>query len=568
MKKSNTKNTNLIRFTLLITLLILINIFSHEYFFKLDLTKEKRHTISDATTKLLDQVDDDIYIEVFLDGKLPAKYMRLRNAAEDLLESFKPLVKTTFNFEFKDPYEGLGQKEKLNLSRELYQKGLTPVPIPVNDENPNEKKLILPGALVRYKGKELSVQILQGEIAISQSQAIENSISKLEYNFASTIRRLNQKQKPRIGFIHGHGEWPELMVLDFAKSLSLYYDIERIDLPGLLRIPKIFDAIIIANPVKAFNEYEKFKIDQYIMNGGKALWLINSVNASMDSLGKEAAFLANRNDLNLDDLFFNYGVRLNPDVVQDLQCAPHPFVTGYVGEVPQQELLPWYYYPVVIPESKHPIVNNMDAVLFRFTGTIDTVGSTKLKKTILLTSSPYSRLYQAPARVNLSILKNPPPDKMFNKPNLNLAVLVEGEFSSLYANRTNKQFVKMLQDSVDLKYKASGNRTSMIFISDGDIIRNDTTRQGDLFPLGFYKYTRQSFANLDLLTNAIDFLCDSSGLVTINAKNIKLRPLNTPKIKLESKKWKMINLFIPLFLIILFGIAYNFRRIRKYTGKI
>ncbi len=568
MKNSNTKNKNLIRFTLLVILLIIINVFSYEYFFKLDLTKEKRHSISNATTKLLEHLDDDVYIEVYLDGKLPAKYMRLRNSAEDLLESFKPHIKTSFNFEFKDPFEGLSKKEKMNLSRELYQKGLTPVPIPVNDENPNEKKVILPGAIVRYKGKELSVQILQGEIAISQSQAIENSISKLEYNFASTIRRLNQKRKPRIGFIHGHGEWPELMVMDFAKSLSPYYYIERVDLPGLLRIPKAFDAIIVASPSKAFNEYEKFKIDQYIMNGGKSLWLINAVNASMDSLGGEAAFLANRNELNLEDLFFNYGVRLNPDIIQDMHCAPHPFITGFVGEVPQQDLLDWYYYPVVIPKSKHPIVNNMDAVLFRFTGSIDTVGTSELKKTILLSSSQYSRLYQAPARVNLGILKNPPPAKMFNKPNLNLAVLVEGSFNSLYANRANEKFVKMLQDSVGLKYKATGNKTSMIFISDGDIIRNDTTRQGDLFPLGFYKYTRQSFANLDLLTNAVDFLCDSSGLVSLNAKNIQLRPLNTPKIKLESKKWKTINLVIPIILIIIFGIVYNFRRIRKYTGKI
>ncbi|HIF14136.1 MAG TPA: gliding motility-associated ABC transporter substrate-binding protein GldG [Bacteroidetes bacterium] len=568
MKNSNTKNKNLIRFTLLVILLIIINVFSYEYFLKLDLTKEKRHSISNATIKLLEHLDDDVYIEVYLDGKLPAKYMRLRNSAEDLLESFKPHIKTSFNFEFKDPFEGLSKKEKMNLSRELYQKGLTPVPIPVNDENPNEKKVILPGAIVRYKGKELSVQILQGEIAISQSQAIENSISKLEYNFASTIRRLNQKRKPRIGFIHGHGEWPELMVMDFAKSLSLYYDIERIDLPGLLRISKAFDAIIVASPSKAFNEYEKFKIDQYIMNGGKSLWLINAVNASMDSLGGEAAFLANRNELNLEDLFFNYGVRLNPDIIQDMHCAPHPFITGFVGEVPQQDLLDWYYYPVVIPKSKHPIVNNMDAVLFRFTGSIDTVGTSELKKTILLSSSQYSRLYQAPARVNLGILKNPPPAKMFNKPNLNLAVLVEGSFNSLYANRANEKFVKMLQDSVGLKYKATGNKTSMIFISDGDIIRNDTTRQGDLFPLGFYKYTRQSFANLDLLTNAVDFLCDSSGLVSLNAKNIQLRPLNTPKIKLESKKWKTINLVIPIILIIIFGIVYNFRRIRKYTGKI
>ena len=242
--------------------------------------------------------------------------------------------------------------------------------------------------------------------------------------------------------------------------------------------------------------------------------------------------------------------------------------TGFVGEVPQQDLLDWYYYPVVIPKSKHPIVNNMDAVLFRFTGSIDTVGTSDLKKTILLSSSQYSRLYQAPARVNLGILKNAPPAKMFNKPNLNLAVLVEGSFNSLYANRANEKFVKMLQDSVGLEYKATGNKTSIIFISDGDIIRNDTTRQGDLFPLGFYKYTRQSFANLDLLTNAVDFLCDSSGLVTLNAKNIQLRPLNTPKIKLESKKWKIINLVIPVILIIIFGIAYSFRRIRKYTGKI
>jgi ABC-2 type transport system permease protein len=485
-----------------------------------------------------------------------------------MLQSFGQYTSYEFNVEFKDPLKGLEAQEKKAQYQELYQKGITPVPITNNEETSSQKRLILPGALINYKGKELVVQILQGEIAISNTQAIENSMSKLEYNFASALRRMNQTKKARLGFIHGHGELEPIDVMDFVKSIANFYDIEPIELPKVTKIPKIFDLVIVAKPQKSFNEFEKFKLDQYIMNGGKMIWLIDGVIAEMDSLGKEAAFLAPKNELGLDDLFFNYGVRINADLIQDLLCVPHPFVTGYVGEVPQQELMPWFFYPMAMPQSDHPIVSNMDACLFRFCSSIDTIENPELKKTILLNSSKYTRILPAPSRVNLSVLKHRPEPAMFNKPNQSLAVLVEGAFKSLYSNRVNNKFIKNLRDSVDLEYRDTSPKTSMVFISDGDIIKNEIDKRGNMFPLGFYKYTQKTFSNNDLLTNAVDYLCDSTGTVQLNARDIQLRPLDNNRAKLEAGKWKFINLVIPIILIILGGLIYNLIRIKKFKGKI
>ena len=284
MERGEKKKYQLIKFSVLIVVLFMLNLISYEYYFKLDLTKEKRHSLRDATKSLLKGLDDEVYIEVYLDGELPSNYKRLRDATEDMLQSFEQYTSHGFNVEFKDPLKGLGAQEKQAQYQELYQKGITPVPIANNEETSSQKKLILPGALINYKGKELVVQILQGEIAISNTQAIENSVSKLEYNFASALRRMNQTKKARLGFIHGHGELEPIEVMDFVKSIANFYDIEPIELPKVTNIPKIFDLVIVAKPQKSFNEFEKFKLDQYIMNGGKMIWLIDGVIAEMDSL--------------------------------------------------------------------------------------------------------------------------------------------------------------------------------------------------------------------------------------------------------------------------------------------
>ena len=567
MEKSK-KHTQITQFIFLTIALIAINIISYEYYFKVDLTKEKRHSLREASKYLIKSLDEEVFIEVFLEGGLPTKYKGLRDATEDLLEEFADHSKEGFHVEFKDPFEGLEMQAKQKRYGELLQKGITPVPISTQEDNPMQKKIVFPGALVKYKGQELAVQILQGEIAISNTKAIENSISKLEYNFASCLRRMHQDKKARIGFVHGHGELEPIEVMDFVKQIALYYDIEPIELPKTIRIPEVFDAIIIAKPQTSFNEYEKFKIDQYVMHGGKAVWLVDGVNASMDSLGKEAAFLAPKNEHGLDDLFFNYGVRINADLIQDLLCVPHPFVTGYVGEVPQQELMPWFYYPMVLPQSSHPIVANMDALLFRYCSTIDTIENSRLKKTILLKSSNYSRILPAPSRVNLSILKHKPEPKMFNKPEQSLAVLIEGKFKSLYAHRVNQTFIKNLSDSINISYKKESPKTAMIFISDGDFIKNDMDKRGNMFPLGFYKFTQKTFANKDLLINAVDYLCDTTGLVSLNARNIQLRPLDNSRVKLETKKWTLINLIVPILLILFIGLVYFIYRTKKYKGRL
>lgn len=545
---------------------ILINLTAAQFYSRIDLTKEKRHSLSEASRRLISQLDDVVYVKVYLEGDFPAGFTRLRNATEDVLEEFKAFHADHFAFEFINPFEGADEKETKAIFAQLQKKGLTPTRIDNIEQTSVQNQYIFPGALISYQGEEVAVKLLQSQLGVSPSQALNNSVSGLEYALISGIKQLVYKDKPRVGIVTGHGELDGQKMADFITSLQEFYRVQKLETDSLIEIPSVFTSLIIAKPTQTFSEQEKYKIDQYIMRGGNVLWLIDQMIADMDSLKGKAAFAVTPRELNLEDQFFQYGARINSNVVQDMQCAPHPFVTGYNGNIPQQQLFDWIFYPVIVPQSKHPIVNNMDAIIQKFPSSIDTVGAPNIKKQGLLHTSKYSRNIFTGARVSLDVIQNKPQPGQFNKPYQMTAVLLEGKFNSLYGSRAGNSFVKSIEAATGSSFRKQSSGAKQIIVADGDMVENSFDRQGNMYPAGFYPYTGNTFANKKFLMNSVEYLSDPSGIMEANAKSVTMRPLDTTRIKREKTKWQMINLFIPILLIVLFGITYNYIRFRKYKS--
>lgn len=551
----------------LLAAFIAINLISGEFYTRIDLTKEKRHSLTSASEQMIKDINDIVFIKIYLKGDFPAGFKRLANATADLLEEFRSYNPHYIEYEFIDPFEGVTDpKESQNIIVQLAEKGLKPTNIKSIGNAGQEQTYIFPSALITYQGNEIPVNLLHSQLGISPAQALNNSVSGLEYSFISGIRKVLTPIKPKVGMLSGQGQVQDQFVYDFIKSMGEFYEVEKIAMnDSLMYIPKQFKTIIVAQPTKAFSQKHKFIIDQYIMNGGSVLWLIDPIIAAMDSLQGKEGFPIVPMDLNLDDQLFQYGARLNKNLIQDVQCAPHPFSTGYMGNVPQFELFEWLYYPVVIPDSKHPIVNNMDAVLHQFVSSIDTVGPSSIKKTPLLKTSKYSRSLFTGARVSHNIIRNKPEPGMFNQTHLTTAVLLEGNFQSLYKSRSNASFVNAIKQSTGIDFKTQTDEGKMIVVADGDMIKNGFDRQGNVYPCGFYKYTGQQFSNKKFLMNCVEYL---SGVKVIeaNSKSVTLRPLDTKRIEKEKSYWKFLNLLLPIVIILIFRIVFIYVRFLKYKS--
>jgi ABC-2 type transport system permease protein len=405
------------------------------------------------------------------------------------------------------------------------------------------------------------------------NKVLNNSIQSLEYNLASIIKNLLTTIKPRIAFIEGQGELDKLQSMDLHNSLSDFYNVDRVTINGKITSLAIrikadsthdvlinkYRAIIIAKPELPFEERDKFLIDQFIMRGGKVLWLIDPVFASMDSLQKYNTTMGIPGNLNLEDMLFNYGARLNPQLVQDLNALPIPVKTGQIGNQPQFDYFKWYFFPVIIPTINHAIVNGLNAIKTEFVSSIDTVTAQGIKKTCLLETSPYSRTLNAPVYIDLEILKQKPNERAFSKGPYQVAVLLEGKFTSAYLYRIPPE----LAENPDLGFKSSGKNTKMIVIADGDLARNQFhMQQGYPLPLGYDQYTRQTFGNKDLLLNAMNYLCDETGLISVRSRELKLRMLDSAKVEKERLFWQLFNTTGPVLLVILLGIVlYRLRRL-------
>jgi len=572
-KRKKIKKGNTIQLIIGLLIIIVINIISAYIYTRLDLTSEKRYTLSKATKGFIKKIDDVVLFKVYLDGDFPAGFKKLKAETKEMLDEFRA-YNNNIEYKFINPSEGADKTKTKGLYKQLIDKGLEPTNLQVKTNDGSSQQIIFPGAVVSYKGKDLPLQLLISQKGTPPEQVLNNSIQGLEYNIANVIRKLITKEKPKIGYVIGNGELDLMRVADLVTTLSDFYSTDTVKINHKINalnerfitkqgFHKKYDAIIIAKPEIPFDEKDKFLIDQYIMHGGKVIWLISPVVASLDSLMNSPQTLAFSRRLNLDDMFFNYGIRMNNDLLLDINSLPIPVVTGQIGDQPQISFMPCYYFPVITPTSDNPIVKNLNAIKCEFPSSIDTVGNnTNLKKTVLLATSKYSRKINAPASISLEIMQHKPNIKSFNKSNIPLAILVEGIFTSNFKDRVPSEIA---EDKASFDYKEVSPNTSMIFIADGDIAKNQLHRtQGYPLPLGYDQYTNQYFGNKDLMLNCVDYLCDESGLIAVRSRELKLRMLDKTKIEKYKLSIQLINVVLPILLILVFGIILNFFRKRKY----
>lgn len=565
---------DIIQLVTIIGIVIAINVLSGFFFTRFDLTSEKRYTLSETTKELLTDIDDVIYLKVYLDGELPAGFRRLRDRTREMLDEFRAYSNNNIEYEFINPSNQPDEKSRNELYRQLAKEGLMPTNIQIKAEDGVEQKLIFPGALMTFRGEQTPLQLLKSQMGALPEEMLNSSIEDLEFEMTNAIRKLVEVRAERIGFIQGHGELSERQVADMARSLSEYYQLERVNINGQLNslvsraegdsgaviFPK-YKAIVIAKPDTAFSEEDKFMIDQYVMYGGRILWLVEPVFCNMDSLRYSPSTLAIPIGLNLEDMLFKYGVRVNTDLLQDARCAAIPGPSGYVGDQLQWALQPWVYFPISIPQGDNPIIRNLNGIKFEFACSIDTVARNGIKKTVLLSTSEKSRSLRTPTQVKLDVMLEEPKPEQFNKPNMPLAVLLEGKFESVFKNR----LTTMIKQDPTINFREDGKESKMIVISDGDVMRNHINPDGTYLPTGFDKYTSQQFGNKKFLLNAINYLCDDENLTTIRSRALEIRLLDRKKAEAEKTKWQFINVGIPIILIILFGLLNAYLRKRRYA---
>jgi len=548
------------RLGLLTGILLLMNVISSFWFTRIDLTGDKRFTLSPASRNLVANLKDVVFIRVYLEGEFSPGFDRLRTATRELLDELRQYSNGNLEYEFIDPSANPDEKERNRLFAQLYQKGIQPTTLEERTREGVNRTYVFPGAVVSYANTEMTVQLLQSQLGVPPQQMLNNSIQNLEYEFCNAITKATNPARPVIAFLEGHGELDTAETADFASTLKNSYSLKRVTINGQLDALKGYKAVVIAKPDSAFNEKDKFVIDQYVMNGGKAVFLIDQLDAVMDSLKSRGEMIALGRDLKLDDMLFRYGARVNYDLVQDMLSAMIPVVTGTVGNQPKQQLMPWYYFPVMTSRSTHPVVNNLNAVKGQFVSSVDAIQAPGIRSTVLLTTSGYSRIVPAPVRVSLGIMQFKPDPSMFPQRDVPVMLLVEGEFTSLYKNR----LPPAISESVDIGFKASCNNGKVIVAGDGDLIRNDVVK-GRPVPLGYDRYTNSTFGNKDLLLRAIDYLCDESGIMALRNKDFRLRLIDPAVLEADTRPLRMLNVCLPLAAVLITGVIRFYRRRRKYV---
>lgn len=574
-------NTNkYITSILFITLVFLVNILCSFINWDIDLTADKKHSFAKETTEIINSLEDNLFIKVYLEGDFPADFKKLQKATEELLKRFKSISSDNIDFEFINPNTPIADDDKLALFKQLVKLKLTPTDLEIRKEGKQVNQVIFPGALIYYKDKKVAVNFLKQKLGESPGGNINTSIENLEYEFVSAIQYLIKNKLDKIAFLDGNGELSENEVHDITSSvlddnfnLSYYYNIDRFNikeftidsttmLPNLSRqlaMMNVYKVIIIAKPTIPFNNLDKLLIDQYVMQGGKVLWLVDGVIASMDSLqNKSGAFIATKNNLNIDDQLLKYGVRINADLIEDLRSTKIPIITGYSNNKPQQSYFQWPYFPLLVSDSKHAVSKGLDGIKCDFVSSIDMVKN-NIQKTILLHSSKQSRLNLAPAKISLGILENPPSIESYNKQFKPIAVLLEGEFESVFKD-------KLMQKNNQIQLKEKSEITKMIVVSDGDLIANNVSASGTIFPLAYdpnIKYTYPG--NKHFLINAIQYLCDENGLSHLKTKELSLRMLDKEKIQKNKFLIQLINIIFPIVLLLIFAFFFIRNKKRKYA---
>lgn len=540
-----------------LVLLVLLNILSSSFFFRLDLTDEKRYSIKEQTRTILTSLSEEVYVEVYLEGELNAGFRRFRNAIRETLEEFRIQSGNKLRYRFIDPATAMSEKAQNEFMAELASKGIQPTRVIDKKEGQRIEKLIFPGAVIAYGGAETGVQLLKGNKANSSEEEINQSIEGIEYELANAIYKLSNDNPKRIGLVTGHGELQGVQISALTSALLELYDVAEV---SLTEEPlSKFDALIIAKPTSGFSDLDKYNLDQYLMKSGNVLFLVDKLEANMDSAAREG-YLAFPYNQGLDDMLFRYGVRLNMNLVQDASSGKYPLFIGAEGGNQKVQLMDWPFFPLINRYAEHSITTNLDGVMLKFASSIDTVKAVGIKKTPLMFTSPNSRVLAAPVSVSVeNIRKELKPDQ-FTEQSIPVAYLLEGKFTSLFKNR----FLPTGVTSDD--FSAEGRDAKVIVVADGDVARNGINpRTQQPQPLGFDRAMNYTFANKDLLLNMIAYLTDEDGLIKARNKEVKIRPLDKERINSEKAKWQTINLLLPLIAVALFGVARTYYRKRKYA---
>jgi len=574
------KSHKYISAVLLIVSVLFLNILIGFNNWNIDLTSDKKHSFAKESITIINNLEDKLFIRVYLEGDFPAEFKKLQKSIEDLIKRFKLIGNKNIDFEFINPNNVANENEKLALFKQLVKLKLSPTDLEIKKEGKQVNQIIFPGAIIYYKEKQVAVNFLKQSPGKSTVSNINTSIQALEYEFVSAIEHLTKNNLTKIAFLEGNGELNEQQVYDITESvlkdnfnLSYHYKVDRFNikefsidsatnLPDLSRqtiLLNTYKAIIIAKPTIPFNNLDKLLIDQYIMQGGKVLWLIDGIKASMDSLkNKSGSFIATKNNLNIDDQLLSYGVRVNSNLIQDLRSTKIPIITGYSNSKPQQSYFSWPYSALLVSDSKHVISNGLDGIKCEFVSSIDTIKN-NIQKTILLHSSKESRLNPSPSKISLGILETPPLSASYNKKFLPIAILLEGEFESVFKN-------KLFQKNKQIKFISKSVITKMIVISDGDMIANQLSKSGAIYPLGYDKNLKFTFdGNKHFLINAVQYLCGDNSLSHIKEKELSLRMLNKKKIQENRFIIQMINIALPILLLLLFALFFISYKKRKYA---
>jgi len=562
------KGNIIVQLVLIITGLIIINIISHRYYSHIDLTEDQRFSLTAPTENLLADVDDPIFIRILLDGEFPAGFKRLRQSTKDMLDQYRSIAPKII-YEFQNPSpKGASNEELNNIKLELSKDGIQPTTLRYGEGDALTNRQIYPYAIFSLGQKQVVVNLLEEQVmGIPEEVILNQSVSLLEYKFSNAIQKLTLKERSNIVFTEGHGELDRQQTAVLENSLKEYYNTGRVNLDSIYQLNSDIDVLVVAKPRTNFNQRAKFLIDQYIMNGGSVLWLIDYLDVNVDSIGRNDIYVPPTMNLDLDDLWFNYGFRVQPNLVLDLQATQIPQVIGMAGGEPQFNMIKWPYHMLALPLSQHPIVKNLDRINLFFPSSIDTIQTkAAIKKEILLQSSDYTRYQLTPVRLNFQILQQDFKAELFNKSPQTVALLVEGAFESAYQNRITADMEAMLRQ-IEAPYKDKGIMAKQIIISDGDIINNViNVKEQKIFPLGYNKWEKRTYkGNEHFVLNAIEYLVNSENILAARSKEVRLRMIDRVKARNEKNKWRLINLALPLVLLLLFGLGYRSYRKFKYA---
>ncbi|MFV8360880.1 gliding motility-associated ABC transporter substrate-binding protein GldG [Flavobacterium sp. LS1P3] len=559
---NTSKKNNLKSVLIILAIVVLANVIGSSFFHRFDLTKDKRYTLSQTSLNIIKQVQNPLSIKVYMQGDLPAEFKRLQQETKQLLEEFQA-YNSNIVFEFVDPLEN--EDASMDNIKDLYRKGLTPINITVDDKGKQSQAMVFPWAIAVYDNKEVNIPLLKNIMGASTTQKVIGSVQHLEYSIAEALNKITKAKQKKIAVIKGNGELQDILMAKFLLQVRESYHIGPFTLDSVAKNPigslealEKYDLAVIAKPTETFTDAEKQVLDQFIINGGKTLWLIDQVTAEMDSLyDSSGATLAYPKDLNLNDMFFKYGIRINPDLVKDEQGSPIKLATGEQGSATQFQEFNWKFAPQVYPNSLHPIVKNLGGIKFDFANPIDTLKN-GIKKTILLQSSQYSKKIGTPTEVNLNIVtEETSPADYLNKGKIPLSVLLEGSFHSMFENRVLPFEQKTFQ--------ATGKVNKMIVISDGDLIKNQLDKNFQPIELGYDQRSGNLYDNKDFLTNCVNYLLDDTGLINIRSKDLDLPLLDKEKIYENYTRTQILTIGLPILILVLFGVAFTFLRKRKHS---